>query len=114
MASEAIDAVWPRLATALGMPRPRTGQRFAISVAAGITLAGEVESVDPQGSGTSVFARLDQPRPGTLFAGAFDCGGVMASLQVYVYGGDAAAWAERLRTPLTTWLAGLVAPAANA
>lgn len=114
MSGEPVAAVWARLAAALGTSAPRAGQRFTLTVAPGHTLAGVIESIDPQGAGHSVFAHLDKPRAGTLFLGAFACGGAMASLQAYLYGGDAAHVADGLRPPVTSWLAGLFpAPAAK-
>lgn len=111
MSSEPVAAVWQRLAAAMGLCEPRPGQRFTVTVAPGVTLAGAVDSVDPQGEGTSVFARLETPGPGTLFFGAFACGGAMASLQAYVYGNGAGRLADGLRGPLERWLGGLFPPA---
>ena len=110
MSSEPVTEVWKRLAAAFGRVEPRPGQRFTLTVAAGHTLAGVVESVDPHGDGRSVFAHLDAPFAGTLFLGAFPCGGAMASLQTYIYGRDAARVAAGLRPPLASWL-GAVCPA---
>jgi len=106
MSSEPVPAVWQRLVAALGS-EPRPGQRFALAIAPGHTLSGVIESVDPQGEGRSLFAHLEAPRPGTLFLGAFACGGSMASLQTYLYGPDAARSTDQLRTPLSDWLTGL-------
>jgi len=113
MSTEPITAVWERLAGSFRPGEPRPGQRFTLEVAPGHTLGGVVDSIDPQGSGRSLFAHLDAPRPGTLFLGAFACGGSMASLQTYVYGKDAARVADDLRPTLTSWLGELFpAPAA--
>ena len=107
MSSDPVTEVWRRLAAAFATGEPRAGERFRLTVAPGLTLAGRIESIDPHDDGRSVFAHLETPRTGTLFLGAFPCGGAMASLQAYVYGADAAHGAEALRAPLTAWLSGL-------
>lgn len=112
MTQQPIEQAWGRLATALGSPL-RPGQRFRLAIAPGVELAGEVERVDAQGKGNSVLAKLQQPARGSLFVGAFDCGGAMASLQMYLYGSDAAAVAARSRQPVQDWL-GTLFPAAAA
>lgn len=107
MSSEPVTEVWKRLAAAFATGEPRAGERFSLKVAPGHTLTGVVETLDPHGDGRSVFAHLESPRAGTLFLGAFACGGAMASLQAYVYGKDAARVADELRAPLTGWLGAL-------
>jgi uncharacterized protein YndB with AHSA1/START domain len=107
MSSEPVAVVWKRLATTFGPGAPRAGQRFELKVAAGRTLAGVIESLDPHGDGNSVFAHLDGPRKGTLFLGAFACGGSMASVQAYLYGSDSTRVVDELREPLAAWLNGL-------
>jgi len=107
MSSEPVGVAWQRLAATFATGEPRPGQRFTLTVAPGCTLAGVVESLDPHGEGRSIFAHLDAPHAGTLFLGAFPCGGAMASLQTYVYGPDAARSADTLRAPLASWLTAL-------
>ena len=110
MSSDPVASMWQRLSAALGTTAPRPGQRLSFTVGGGQTLVGVIDSVDQQGAGNSLFVRMEAPNAGTMFVGAFDCGGAMASLQVYVYGADAARLAESLRTPLSQWLTGLFAP----
>jgi uncharacterized protein YndB with AHSA1/START domain len=114
MSSEPVGAAWKRLAATFATGEPRPGQRFTLAVAPGCTLGGVVESLDPHGEGRSIFAHLDAPHAGTLFLGAFPCGGSMASLQAYLYGKHAARGADELRAPLASWLTALFpSPAAT-
>lgn len=104
MSSEPVAAAWQRLAATFSTGEPRPKQRFTLAAAPGATLTGVIESLDAHGDGRSIFAQLDAPQAGTLFLGAFPCGGSMASLQVYVYGQNAKQAADALRTPLSAWL----------
>jgi hypothetical protein len=107
MSSEPVAAAWRRLAATFSTGEPAPKQRFSLTIKTGTTLAGLIESLDAHGDGRSIFAHLDPPQAGTLFLGAFPCGGSMASLQVYLYGQNAKQAADALRTPLSAWLTGL-------
>lgn len=114
MTGEPIDGVWKQLCAALQIGAPAPGQRFRAEIAPGVVLAGVVDRVDPQVSGTSLLAHLEEPAPGTMFVGAFSCGGVMASLQAYLYGRSAAGIAAEAKPPVQQWLGAMFPPPAAA
>ena len=107
MTGDAPQAAWSALTRALGIEKPAAKARFRREIAPGCTLAGTIVRIDAQGAGSSAFAHLEEPLQGSLVAGAFPCGGVMVSLQAYLYGPDSAAVAERTRPRAAEWLGAL-------
>jgi hypothetical protein len=68
-------------------------------------MAGVVDSVGKGMHPNTVLLRLDTPTPGSAYAGAFSCGGmVMVCLSVYLYGGNAKAAVERDEPGWQKWM----------
>lgn len=112
MSSDTVDAAWSKLAAALGTTQPRQGQKLEFTVAPGVTLGGELLKVTSASDKHSVQVALTEPAPGTLMVGAFGCGGVMASLQAWLYGPEAEAVAAEIRPPVQQWLQEQIPPPA--
>jgi len=68
-------------------------------------MTGVVDSLGRGMHSNTVLLRLDTPAPGSAYAGAFSCGGmVMVCLSVYLYGPDAKAAVERDEPAWQKWM----------
>jgi uncharacterized protein YndB with AHSA1/START domain len=105
MSTNTIDQAWPTLAKALKGAIPQAGERLAVVIAPGVTLAGTIERVDNLGNGHNLFVHLEQPCPGTFLAGAYSCGGTMLALSAYLYGPTAGSTAAKVGPLLNRWVA---------
>ncbi|MCA8953342.1 MAG: SRPBCC domain-containing protein [Planctomycetes bacterium] len=107
-------AAWQTLAAAMQLGGGKPGERVAVEVAPGVTIAGTVERVGESGKQHTMLLALEQPAPGTMFAGAFPCGGTMVSLQTFLYGDAAEGIAREAAPKVKAWIDGLFpAPAAS-
>jgi len=104
MSTEPFAKAWATLAAAMHRGEPKPGQRLSLAVTPAVTFAGGIERVDDLKNGRNVEVALDQPVPGTLAAGAFDCGGTMVQVSVYLYGSRAEQVANAARPQLQQWL----------
>lgn len=109
MAKESTAAVWTKLVAVLGLGAAKAGQRVSVHVAPGVTIAGVVDRVTEAGANFSALLHLEQPAPGTMFFGAFGCGGTMASLQAFLYGAGALCIARESGPQVQAWWGGLFA-----
>lgn len=107
MAQDDIAAAWNKIATALRVAGGKAGQRLSVQIAPGVQIAGVVDRLNETKDSRSALLHLDQPGPGTMFVGAFGCGGTMASLQAYLYGANAEKTAGAARPVVQQWLGGL-------
>jgi len=106
MSTEPFAKAWATLAAAMHRGELKPGQRLSFAVTPAVTLAGAIERVDAIGNGRGVEVALEQPVPGTLTAGAFDCGSTMVQISAYLYGPRAEQFANSARPQLQQWLAG--------
>jgi uncharacterized protein YndB with AHSA1/START domain len=95
---------WAALAGPLGLadatPGGRTGPR-----APGVPpFAGVVERATRMEQGQGLVLRLDEPAPGVALLGAQVCGGLMASVSLYLFGAGAAAAAKRDEPAWRAWM----------
>jgi uncharacterized protein YndB with AHSA1/START domain len=68
-------------------------------------MTGVVDSLGKGSHKNTVLLRLDTPAPGTVYVGAFSCGGmVMVCLSVYLYGDRAKAAVERDEPAWQKWM----------
>jgi uncharacterized protein YndB with AHSA1/START domain len=101
-ASEA--EAWKKMSAALGLAGASIGQRLAAPAGAP-PFAGTVEHTAEGKDQHMVLVRLEQPAPGAVTLGTFDCGGmVMASVGFYLYGEPAAAVAQRDAPRWQEWI----------
>lgn len=107
MTSSSLEDAWSRLSSALKVEGAAAGQRVSAQVAPGVTIAGTVDAVGVSGGHHTMHLELEQPANGTLYAGAFPCGGAMVSLQAYLYGDDAEAKVREVAPVVQKWLNGL-------
>ncbi len=104
---------WKKLADALGIAAAREGQRIAAPTGPP-AFSGVVEKVDAANKQHIVLLRLEQPAPGVVSVGSFNCGGmVMACVSFYLYGEGAAPVAKREAPLWQAWL-GKLFPQAEA
>lgn len=104
MASSPIADAWARLSAALQVAGAEPGARVSAAVAPGVTIAGTIDRIGVEGGHHTVHLRLDEPAKGTLYAGAFPCGGVMVSLQAFLYGDGADAKAAAVSPAVQRWV----------
>jgi uncharacterized protein YndB with AHSA1/START domain len=93
---------WSALAGPLGLSGVRAGQRNGKRAPGVPPFAGVVESANE--SGHALVVRLEEPAPGVALVGAHDCGGVLASMSLYLFGPGASAAAKRDEPAWRTWL----------
>lgn len=95
---------WEKAGGALGLRSVAEGQKWRVPD--GLPrMAGEVDALGKGVHSNTVLVRLDEPSPGTAYAGAFSCGGmVMVCLSVYLYGADAKAAVERDQAAWQAWM----------
>lgn len=68
-------------------------------------MSGVVDSLGKGMHSNTILLRLDSPAPGSAYAGAFTCGGmVMVCLSVYLYGDRAKAAVERDEPAWQKWM----------
>ena len=111
-AADAPERIWQTLATALGAPEPRVGQRVRVDAGGGAMLAATVHAIDhvPQGGGAMLV--VQEPAPGIVLANGMECMGMrMATFQAFFYGPGAAA-AGATKDQWQQWLVGLFPPPA--
>lgn len=95
---------WQTLTRLLGLERVAEGQRSTAS-AHSPPLAGLVENIHSATPNPRLLLRLDQPASGVASVGAFSWGGnVHLSLNLYLYGDQAAAAATRDRPLWQAWM----------
>ena len=105
-AGSAADT-WKKLSGALGLAGAAVGQTVTGSRGAP-PFAGTVELAESAKDHHSVMVRLEQPAPGVVSIGGFDCGGmVMAMISFYLYGDRAPAAAERDARLWQEWMSKL-------
>jgi len=104
MAGGQETEAWKTISDALGVASAAVGQRWT---ARGGTppLAGVVERLEEGKDHHDFLVRLEQPAPGVVSIGSFDCGGtVMAMVSFYLYGERAAAVAQRDAPLWQAWI----------
>lgn len=106
MVSLAGPDAWSKLAAAMHIEGDR-GHEVAIDIAPGVTLAGTLGRVASAGNQHTMVLELSSPCPGTMYGGAFPCGGTMVSLQTYLYGESAESIARELGPLMQQWVDGL-------
>ena len=79
MASSSIEHAWSRLAAALHVEGGEPGVDVSAELAPGVTIAGKLDRIGVSGGHHTLHLQLEQPAKGTLYAGAFPCGGVMVA-----------------------------------
>ena len=95
---------WQELTGALGLTGALVGQKRSAPAAAP-PFSGTVECVTEEKGMHSLLLRLEEPAPGFVSIGAFDCGGmVMASVSFYLYGERGAAAAAREQSRWDEWM----------
>jgi uncharacterized protein YndB with AHSA1/START domain len=102
---------WKKISEALGVGDLKVGQRWTAPAGAP-PVAGVVEQFDQGKDQHSLLVRLEQPAPGVVSIGSFDCGAVMAMVSFYLYGDAAGAVAKRDEPLWQAWLSKLL-PAAE-
>ena len=98
------EEVWATLTAALGFSGVGAGQGWAVP--AGVpALGGVVEHVSHRESDCGALLRLDKPGPGTAAVSIITFGSsVMAALNFYLYGDQAAATAAREEPLWQAWI----------
>ena len=103
---------WKKLSDALGLAGSTAGKRLTAPPGTP-PLAGIVEQAAEAKDHHTLLVRLEQPGPGLVTIGSFDCGGmVMAMVSFYLYGDAAAAVAKRDEPLWQAWMSQHF-PAAN-
>jgi uncharacterized protein YndB with AHSA1/START domain len=102
--SDPESKAWEKAGGELGLLKLAEGQKW--SAPAGFPrTAGVVDSLGQGMHSNTVLLRLDTPAPGTAYAGAFSCGGmVMVCLSIYLYGDKAKAAVERDEPAWQKWM----------
>ena len=95
---------WEKAGGALGLLGVAEGQKW--STGAGVPrMTGVVDTLGKGMHSNTVLLRLDTPAPGSAYAGAFSCGGmIMVCLSVYLYGDKAKAAVERDEPIWQAWI----------
>ena len=95
---------WKKISEGLGATGLAVGQRWAASAGAP-PVAGVVERFSEGKDHHDLLVRLEQPAPGVVSIGSFNCGGsVMATVSFYLYGDAAAAVAKRDEPLWQAWM----------
>lgn len=94
---------WKKMSAALGLEKAAVGRRLT-SAAGAPPFAGTVEHTAEAKDQHTVLVRLEQPAPGTVLLGTYDCGMVMAMVCFYLYGDAAAAVAKREEPLWQEWI----------
>jgi len=95
---------WAVLAGPLGVANAAPGKRTESRAAGVPPFAGVVERATRMEQGQGLVLRLDEPAPGVAILGAQDCGCVMASVSLYLFGAGAAAAAKRDEPAWRAWM----------
>lgn len=96
---------WEKLAGALGLEGAAQGQRWGANASGVPPLAGVVERLGQGKHIHEVLLRLDEPAPGIALAGAYTWGGkAHAAINIYLYGDQASAAADRDEPLWKTWM----------
>ncbi|MBK7406005.1 MAG: SRPBCC domain-containing protein [Phycisphaerales bacterium] len=105
--SDPEATAWEQAGGELGLLKIAPGQQWSVPASPGglPRMGGVVDSLGKGVHANTVLLRLDTPAPGTAYAGAFSCGGmVMVCLSVYLYGDKAKAAAERDAPAWQKWM----------
>jgi uncharacterized protein YndB with AHSA1/START domain len=95
---------WEKAGGELGLFKLALGQKWSAPESFP-HMAGVVDTLGKGTHSNTVLLRLDAPAPGTAYAGAFSCGGmVMVCLSVYLYGPNAKAAVERDEPAWQKWM----------
>jgi uncharacterized protein YndB with AHSA1/START domain len=102
--SDPESKAWEKAGGALGLLKLTEGQKW--TAPDGFPrMAGVVDSLGQGMHSNTVLLRLDTPAPGTAYAGAFSCGGmVMVCLSVYLYGPKAKTAVDRDEPIWQKWM----------
>ncbi len=111
MAAAPLAEAWAKFAAGLQLAGRKAGQRVSATVAPGVTIAGVIDRLGESAVNRTLLVRLEEPGPGTLYAGAFGCGGTMVALQAYLYGKGADGIARAAGPKVQEWLAAQFPPA---
>jgi uncharacterized protein YndB with AHSA1/START domain len=96
--------VWEKAGGELGLLKVALGQKWS-SPAGFPPMSGVVDSLGKGLQSNSLLLRLDMPAPGSAYAGAFTCAGmVMLCLSFYLYGDKAKAAVERDEPIWQKWI----------
>jgi uncharacterized protein YndB with AHSA1/START domain len=95
---------WAALAGPLGLEGARPGGRTGPRAPGVPPFAGVVERATRMEQGQGLVLRLEEPAPGVAILGAQVCGGLMASVSLYLYGTGAAAAAKRDEPAWRAWM----------
>jgi hypothetical protein len=99
------SSAWEKAGGELGLLKLAEGQKWSTPPNGLPHMAGIVDSLGKGMHKNTVLLRLDAPAPGTAYAGAFSCGGmVMVCLSVYLYGDKAEAAVERDEPAWQRWM----------
>lgn len=95
---------WENAGGQLGLHKPAKGQKW--SAPQGFPrMTGVVDTLGQGMHSNTVLLRIDSPAPGSLYAGAFSCGGmVMVCLSIHLYGDKAKAAVERDQPAWQKWV----------
>lgn len=95
---------WKKLAGELGLGGAAVGQKLAVR-GASPHFSGIVEHTSEAKDHHNIVVRVQEPVPGVVSIGSFDCGGmVMAMVSFYLYGDAAVAAAERDTPRWQAWI----------
>lgn len=104
--SGTAEQAWSALASGLGLPEPREGERVTASAPGAPALAGVVEWATERDGNRGAVLRLEQPAPGFALLGTFAwAGSAHASVSLYLYGDAGAAAAGRETEAWQAWMA---------
>lgn len=102
--TEPEATAWEKAGGALGLRNVTEGQTWSVPDTLP-RMAGTVDSLGKGRHSNTALVRLDAPAPGTAYAGAFSCGGmVMVCLSVYLYGADAESAVQRDQPKWQQWM----------
>ncbi len=107
MSSSSCGEAWQTLSDAMQLDEGKPGQSISVEMPGGVAMSGKVQRVARSGEHHTLHVAPDAPAPGTLFVGAFPCGGAMASLQAYFYGDRAERVAADVGPHVQKWLQGV-------
>jgi len=95
---------WATLAGPLGLADAKPGARIAPRSPGAPPFAGVVERATRMEQGQGLVLRIDEPAPGVALLAAQNCGGLMASVSLYLFGAGAAAAAKRDEPAWQEWM----------